>query len=710
MIRFSLKKGQQLLKKQFQAFSTQQNLIEIFIDDVPHKVDPSATIFQACYSAGVIIPRFCYHERLAVAGNCRMCLVEVEKSPKPVAACAAQVAPGMRILTKSEKTRIARGGVMEFLLANHPLDCPICDQGGECDLQDISEQYGYGDSRHNEYKRAVEDKNFGPLVATSMNRCIHCTRCIRFSDEYAGVTELGTSGRGRNTEIGTYIDKMITSELQGNLADICPVGALTNGPYAFTSRPWELKSYDSVDVFDTIIPLIQIDTRGAEIMRVLPRIHEEVNEEWLNDKSRQAFDGLKKQRLTLPLARDAQGNFTDLYWPEAIQQAAKKLQSVKGEEIVGVIGEFADCESIVALKDLLNRFDSDNFEIRGTGVPQLDADFRANYLLNSRITGVEEADVLLLVGTNPKVESPLLNSRILRATRKNNLKVFLIGPANDLTYNYVHLGNNASILDEIANGSHPFAGRLKSAKLPMILTGAGVLERTDGNAIHNALKKIAQNSAVINPQQGWNGFNLLHKEVGRINALELGITARRSSVTPKVVILLGVDNNLNAQDIPKDAYVIYIGSHGDEGAYYADLILPGATYTEKNGTYVSTEGRVQTTKLVALPPSGAKSDWEILRALSEECGCALPYDTLEEVRYRIAELAPHLLKYDYIEPSVLGQIALKPESSKQTISATPFRDLIDNFYMTDAISRQSVTMAKCSTAFNPHKFSTFKQL
>ncbi|KAM3131755.1 hypothetical protein pb186bvf_016151 [Paramecium bursaria] len=692
------------IARALQRFSSQ---IEVFIDDVPIKVDPSFTIYQACYAAGVIIPRFCYHERLAVAGNCRMCLVEVEKSPKPVAACAAQVAPGMRIKTLSEKTKIARGGVMEFLLANHPLDCPICDQGGECDLQDISEQYGYGDSRYNEYKRAVEDKNFGPLISTIMNRCIHCTRCIRFSDEYAGVTELGTSGRGKATEIGTYIDKMITSELQGNLVDVCPVGALTNAPYAFTSRPWELKSYDSVDVFDTIIPNIQVDTRGAEVMRVLPRVNEEVNEEWLNDKSRHAFDGLKKQRITLPYYRDAQGNFVDLTWEEALNKAQQQLL-VKGDEIVGVIGEFADIESIVALKDLLNKLDSDNFEIRGKGVPHLNPDFRANYLMNSKITGIEEADVLLLVGTNPKIESPLLNSRILRATRRNNLKVFLIGPPNDLLYNYVHLGNNASIVQEIASGTHPFAQRIKNAKLPLILAGSGIFERADGDAIHNALRTISQNSPVINPQAGWNGFNLLHKELGRLNALELGITPKRSTTPPKVVILLGTDNNLSPSDIPKDAFVIYIGTHGDEGAYYADLILPGAAYTEKNGTYVSTEGRVQNTRLAVPPPQLAKQDWEIIRALSEVTGQSLSYDTLEELRFRVAELAPHLLKYDYIEPTIFGKFALQ-QQAQQAIYSTPFVDSIDNFYMTDAISRQSVTMAKCSTAFNPIKFSPFRQ-
>lgn len=697
-------------RKGFHSSKSLKAQIEIFIDDKPVKVDSSLTIFQACHEAGVIIPRFCYHERLSVAGNCRMCLVEVEKSPKPVASCAAQVMPGMKVYTKSERTRIARGGVMEFLLANHPLDCPICDQGGECDLQDISQVYGYGEGRYMEYKRAVEDKNIGPIVSTSMNRCIHCTRCIRFSEQVAGVLDLGTSGRGKATEIGTYVDRMIDSELSGNLVDLCPVGALTSGPYAFTSRPWELKSVNSVDLMDSLGSAIQYDYRGSEIMRVLPRIHEDINEEWISDKSRHAFDGLKKQRLTVPLKRTAEGSFNEITWEEAIKEVAQKLTNAPGNQISGLVGEFSDVEAIVALKDLLNRLDSETLEFGGKA-QNLNSDLRSDYIMNSSIVGIEDSDLLLLVGTNPRFEAPVLNSRIIKATRRGSLKVALVGTPQDLNYEYLHLGNSTRVLQEIASGKHPFAERLSKAKLPMILIGANALERADGQAVYNTIKSFAKNTPVISAQNGWNGLNILHREGSRVGALDIGVSPRRSGnvQTSKVVILLGTDN-IKPSDIPKDAFVVYIGTHGDEGAYYADVILPGAAFTEKNGTFVNTEGRTQLTRLVVQPPGLARNDWEILRALSEECGQTLPYDTQEEIRYRIAELAPHLLKYDYIEPSIFGDIAALPTKSKQQLIISPLADNIDNFYMTDAVSRQSVVMAKCSTAFNHVKFSNFKKL
>ncbi|EGR28078.1 NADH dehydrogenase fe-s protein 1, putative [Ichthyophthirius multifiliis] len=696
----------------FHKSSFQNKQIEIFIDGQSAKVDDSYTIFQACYENGVIIPRFCYHERLAVAGNCRMCLVEIENVPKPVAACASQVVPGMKVKTSSEKTRIHRGNVMEFLLANHPLDCPICDQGGECDLQDISVVYGYQQGRYREYKRSVEDKNYGPLVATSMNRCIHCTRCIRFATQICGVDDLGKTGRGKFSEIGTYVEKTFNTELSGNVVDICPVGALTNAPYAFTSRPWELKGYYTTDVMDTIGSAIQVDTRGPEIMRILPRIHEEINDEWISDKTRHAFDGLKKQRLRSPMQRSQEGTYTEMLWEDAMRIIAEKLQGVSGQEIGAIIGEFSDIETITALKDFLNRLDCENFEIRGHDNLKLSADFRANYLFNSRILGIEECDLLLLIGTNPRYESPVLNSRILKQT-KNNLKVFNIGTSQDLMYKTIHLGNSTKVLNEILEGKHPFCERLKKAKLPMILCGANLFEREDGKEIMENLKVIANNYGVISEENKWNGFNILHKECGKINALELGIsTSEISPKKPKVVFLLGADNNIKIEDIPEDSFVVYLGTHGDEGAYFADIILPTATYTEKNATWVNTEGRVQQGRLVVMSPGDAREDWMVIRALSEECGVPLPYDTLEELRYRVAELAPHLLKYDFIEPTSFGKLALQPQKGQnaQTLNVNPITDYIDNFYMTDAISRASVTMAKCSTAFNHEKFDNFKNL
>jgi len=696
------------LFKSFHSSKPHKALVEIFVDGTPIKVDSSYTIFQACQEAGVIIPRFCYHERLAVAGNCRMCLVEVEKSPKPIASCAMQVMPGMRVNTKSEKTRIARGGVMEFLLANHPLDCPICDQGGECDLQDISQVYGYRQGRYMEYKRAVENKNLGPLVQTWMTRCIHCTRCVRFAREIAGVYNLGATGRGKSTEIGTYVESMITSELSGNLPDVCPVGALVNGPYAFTSRPWELKNYNSVDVMDSMGSAIQIDTRGSEIMRILPRVHEEINEEWLGDKSRHAFDGLKFQRLTTPLQRAPDNTFTELSWQEALEKVAKELNSVSGDEISAIIGEFADVESIVALKDLLNRFDCDNFEIR-TDAPKFNADFRSSYVMNSRLTGVEEADLLLLVGTNPKYEAPVFNSRILKAVNHNGLKVALLGSAVDLTYKYTHLGNSTQTLLDIAEGRHPFCAQLANAKLPMVLVGAKTLERPDGRAVLETLRTVAQNSPIINKEAGWNGFNILHSDAARVGALDIGINSipNPNAKKPKIVFILGADN-IRTEDIPEDAFVVYLGTHGDNGAYFADIVLPGAAYTEKTTTFVNTEGRVQMSKMVVPPPGQARNDWEVIRALSEEAGQSLPYDNIEEIRYRIAELAPHLLKYDYIEPTVFGEYGVRALKNSEELNLTPLVDHIDNYYQTDAISRSSVNMAKCSTAFNIHKFSNFR--
>ena len=488
-----------------------------------------------------------------------------------------------------------------------------------------------------EYKRAVEDKNMGPLISATMTRCIHCTRCIRFSEEIAGVLDLGTSGRGNSTEIGTYIPKMMDSELSGNLVDLCPVGALTNAPYAFTSRPWELKSVDSIDVLESLGSSIQVDYRGAEIMRILPRIHEEINEEWISDKSRHAFDGLKRQRLTVPLAKirtpDGKQEYEEKSWEEILPMIGKKLANASGDQIAAIVGEFADCESLVALKDLLNRFDCDNFEVRQSA-PRLDCDFRSNYLMNSRIVGVEDSDLLLLIGTNPKYESPVFNARILKATKRNNLRVALIGAAHDLTYNYLHLGTTLKSLLEIAEGKHPFSQQLKQAKFPMIVVGNSILSRRDGAAVLDLIKKLSLQSPILNKTAGWNGFNILHQEVGRLSALELGLATRCSKLNKdkvKVLFIMGADNNIRVDDIPKDAVVIYLGTHGDEGAYYADYILPSAAYTEKSCTYVNVEGRVQLSRLVVMPPGQSKEDWQIIRALSEECGQTLPYDNIEEV-------------------------------------------------------------------------------
>ncbi|XP_030888983.1 NADH-ubiquinone oxidoreductase 75 kDa subunit, mitochondrial [Leptonychotes weddellii] len=613
------------------------------------------------------IPRFCYHERLSVAGNCRMCLVEIEKAPKVVAACAMPVMKGWNILTNSEKSKKAREGVMEFLLANHPLDCPICDQGGECDLQDQSMMFGSDRSRFLEGKRAVEDKNIGPLVKTIMTRCIQCTRCIRFASEIAGVDDLGTTGRGNDMQVGTYIEKMFMSELSGNVIDICPVGALTSKPYAFTARPWETRKTESIDVMDAVGSNIVVSTRTGEVMRILPRMHEDINEEWISDKTRFAYDGLKRQRLTEPMVRNEKGLLTYTSWEDALSRVAGMLQSFQGNDVAAIAGGLVDAEALIALKDLLNRVDSDTlcteevFPTTGAGT-----DLRSSYLLNTTIAGVEEADVVLLVGTNPRFEAPLFNARIRKSWLHNDLKVALIGSPVDLTYRYDHLGDSPKILQDIAFGSHPFSQVLHEAKKPMVVVGSSALQRSDGAAILEAISNIAQKIQMSSGVTGdWKVMNILHRYVGC-------------------------------------PFHLFAGHHGDVGAPIADVILPGAAYTEKSATYVNTEGRAQQTKVAVTPPGLAREDWKILRALSEIAGMTLPYDTLDQVRNRLEEVSPNLVRYDDVEGANYFQQA--NELSKlvnQQLLADPLvppQLTIKDFYMTDSISRASQTMAKCVKA------------
>lgn len=458
---------------------------------------------------------------------------------------------------------------------------------------------------------------------------------------------------------------------------------------------------------DSMHSAVQFDARGSEVLRVLPRVHEEVNEEWLSDKGRFSYDGLKKQRLTVPMVKDENGVFKESSWIQALTVVGQKMQSFQGNEMAGIIGEFSDVESIIAFKDLFNRMDSDNFEVR-SDTSKLNADLRSSYLFNSKIQGIEYTDMLLLVGVNPRLEVPVLNARILKAVRHNNLKVAYIGPSADLGYDYVHLGNSTSTLNEIVDKTHPIFEHLSKAELPMIMTGSRTLQRTDGKAILNALSNIALETGVYNEAEGWNGFNVLHKDAARVGALDVGIGNNYNpSLKPKLVFILGADN-IRTSDIPEDSFVVYLGTHGDEGAYFADVILPSAAYSEQSATYVNTEGRVNLSRLVVPPPGQARPSWQILRALSEECGQSLPYDTFEELRYRMAELAPHLLKYDYIEGSDFGKEALQGQLNDQQMNNTPLNDQLDNYYQSDAISRSSTIMAKCTAAFNPVKFSNFK--
>ncbi|KAM3667695.1 NADH-ubiquinone oxidoreductase 75 kDa subunit, mitochondrial [Ammospiza maritima maritima] len=684
------------------------NQIEVFVDGHPVLVNPGTTVLQACEKAGVQIPRFCYHDRLSVAGNCRMCLVEIEKAPKPVAACAMPVMKGWNILTNSEKSRKAREGVMEFLLANHPLDCPICDQGGECDLQDQSMMFGSDRSRFRESKRAVEDKNIGPLVKTIMTRCIQCTRCIRFASEVAGVDDLGTTGRGNEMQVGTYVEKMFMSELSGNIIDICPVGALTSKPYAFTARPWETRKVESIDVLDAVGSNIVVSTRTGEVMRILPRLHEDINEEWISDKTRFAYDGLKRQRLTQPMVKNEKGVFVYTSWEDVLPRVAGLLQSVEGKDIAAVVGGLVDAEALIALKDLLNRLNCDMlcteeiFPTAGAGT-----DLRSNYLLNTKIAGVEEADVLLLVGTNPRFEAPLFNARIRKSWLHNDLQVALVGSPVDLTYRYEHLGESPQILQEIASGKHSFSKVLDNAKKPTVVVGSTALQRSDGAAILAAVSAIAQNSrATSGAGADWKVMNILHRVASQVAALDLGfkpgVEAIRKSA-PKVLYLLGADAGaITRQDLPEYCFIIYQGHHGDVGAPMADIILPGAAYTEKAATYVNTEGRAQQTRVAVTPPGMAREDWKIIRAVSELAGLTLPYENLDEIRKRLEEVSPNLVRYDDVEEAnYFIQANELAKLAKQQLLADPLvppQLTIKDFYMTDSISRASQTMAKCVKA------------
>ncbi|XP_068165426.1 NADH-ubiquinone oxidoreductase 75 kDa subunit, mitochondrial-like [Antennarius striatus] len=684
------------------------NMVEVFVDGKSVEVEPGTTVLQACEKAGIQIPRFCYHERLSVAGNCRMCLVEIEKAPKPVAACAMPVMKGWNILTNSEKTRKAREGVMEFLLANHPLDCPICDQGGECDLQDQSMQFGSDRSRFSEQKRAVEDKNIGPLIKTIMTRCIQCTRCVRFASEIAGVEDLGTTGRGNDLQIGTYVEKMFMSELSGNVIDICPVGALTSKPYAFTARPWETRKTESIDVLDAVGSNIVVSTRGGEVMRVLPRLNEDINEEWISDKTRFAYDGLKRQRLTQPMLRNDCGQLTPVTWEDALSCVAGVLQSVKGNEVAAIAGGMTDAETLVSLKDLLNSLNSENlcteelFPMAGAGT-----DLRSNYLLNSRIAGIEECDLLLLIGTNPRYEAPLFNARIRKSWLHNELHVAMVGHKVDLSYTYDHLGEETSILKELANGTHPFCQVLSAAKHPVVVVGSSTLQREDGAAILSAVSTIAQNARTSSGvEEGWKVLNILHRVASQVAALDLGYKPGVDSIRknpPKVLFLLGADAGcITRSDLPKDTFIIYQGHHGDVGAPMADAILPGAAYTEKNGTYVNTEGRSQHTRVAVTAPGMAREDWKIIRALSELAGVTLSYDSLEDIRSRLAEVSPNLVRYNDVEEAnyfkQANELAKGVKQELITIPLVPQQLTVKDFYMTDSISRASQTMAKCIKA------------
>ncbi len=684
---------------------------QLIIDGAPIEVEDGITLLQACEQAGVEIPRFCYHERLSIAGNCRMCLVEVQGSPKPVASCAMGVndLPPNRdgspkvINTKSAMVKKAREGVMEFLLINHPLDCPICDQGGECDLQDQAMAYGKGGSRFAENKRAVEEKYLGPLIKTAMNRCIHCTRCVRFMTEVAGVEELGAIGRGEDMEITTYLERGLMSELSANVNDLCPVGALTHRPWAFNYRPWELRKTESIDVMDAVGSSIRVDARGREVLRILPRNNDAVNEEWISDKTRYVADGLRTQRLDRPYVRK-DGRLAPVSWDEALALVAGRLRAAKPERIGAIAGDLAGAEEMFALRDLLQRLGARNLDCRQDGAkldPRLG---RAGYLFNATIEGIERADAILLVGTNPRLEAAVLNARIRKRWRQGGLAIGVIGERADLTYPYEYLGAGPQTLKELADGRHSFAARLREAKFPMVIVGAAAAARADGAAVLAAAAGLAL-AANSGKDAGWNPFNVLHAAASRVGGLDLGFVPGERGLDVAgmrtaagnggldVLYLLGADE-IDMGSLGK-TFVVYQGSHGDAGAQRADVILPGAAYTEKSATFVNTEGRAQMTARAAFPPGEAKEDWTILRALSAQVGQKLPYDSLPALRAAMYKEAPALARLDAVEPAGLAGVEALAKRGG-ALGPEPFGTAVRDFYLTNPIARASAVMAELS--------------
>ncbi len=667
------------------------------VDGVEVEVEPGTTVLQACEQAGVEIPRFCYHERLSIAGNCRMCLVEVTPGPpKPAASCALPAGDGMEVRTNTEKVKQYREGVMEFLLINHPLDCPICDQGGECDLQDQSMAYGEGASRYNEKRRIVKEKYMGPLIRTIMTRCIHCTRCVRFADEIAGVPSLGAIGRGENMQITTYNEQAFASEMAGNVVDLCPVGALTSKPYTFKARPWELKNTETIDVHDALGSNVRIDSRGKAVMRALPRIHEEVNEEWISDKTRHAVDGLAKNRLDRPYIKK-DGKLQEATWEEAFGAIAAILQGVDGSQIAGIVGDLADAESMYAMKLLISSLGG-SVECRQDG-SKMGAKHRAGYLFNSGVAGIDEADAILLVGSNPRHESPVLNARIRQRWLTRECPVANVGPDVDLSYKVQQLGDSAAVLENILDGNNDFADVLSKAEKPMIILGQGALNRDDSLAIIKLAHDICEK---YGGSGDWNGFNVLHTAASRVAALDMGLVtdggidgildgAEKGDI--KVVYNLGADE-LDTARLEK-AFVIYQGSHGDEGVRHADVILPGVAYTEKPGTYLNTEGRVQVAQRAIFGPGEAREDWTIFRALSEVLGKTLEFDNIAQLRSKMHADYPQFATVDakpnepWAEFGVAGNV-----------SNDGFTHTITDFWGSNPIARSSETMDECRAAMN----------
>ena len=663
-------------------------MLKLKVNDTDVEIEEGLTVLQACEKAGFEIPRFCYHEKLSIAGNCRMCLVEMEKSPKPIASCAMPATDGMIIKTNTPLVEKARKGVMEFLLANHPLDCPVCDQGGECDLQDQSMFYGIDKSRFRENKRYVPDKYMGPLIKTQMTRCIHCTRCIRFATEIAGVTELGAIGRGENMEITTYLEKSMESELSGNVIDLCPVGALTSKPYVFEARPWELKKTETIDVMDAVGSNIRVDTYGWEVKRVLPRINEDINEEWISDKTRYACDGLLKQRLDVPYIRE-NGKLQKTSWREVQEILVSKFNSFKSDEMAGMVGGLADLEMIYSFKSFFEKcLNSKNLECREDRI-YINNNERMNYIFNTSIKGIEESDFILLIGTNPRLEATILNARIRKAYIKNKVKIYSIGSPGDLTYPYQNIGSSTSTIEEIILNKHEISAKIKKSKKPMVIIGESALYGKTGQYVFESLKNFLLNNNFI--RKDWNSLNVLSQQASRVGAIDLDFHSinekenfsffnKLENNEFKFLYLLGVDDiNFNKDD----KFIVYQGSHGDKGAEIADIILPGAAYTEKNGLFVNLEGRVQNSYKASYPPGDSREDWIIFKDLANKMKRPLEFNNIKSLRENIKK---------YINKKIYKKIENKNSVNfvKDSISIKPI-----DYYYTNPIARSSKVMNEC---------------
>lgn len=681
-------------------------MTKLKVDGKEIEVPDHFTLLQACEEAGAEVPRFCFHERLSVAGNCRMCLVEVKGGPpKPAASCAMGVRDVRggpngelpEVFTNTPMVKKAREGVMEFLLINHPLDCPICDQGGECDLQDQAMAFGIDSSRYTENKRAVEDKYIGPLVKTVMNRCIHCTRCVRFTTEVGGISELGLIGRGEDAEITTYLEQAMTSELQGNVVDLCPVGALTSKPFAFTARPWELNKTESIDVMDAVGSAIRVDTRGREVMRIMPRVNEAVNEEWISDKTRFIWDGLKTQRLDRPYVR-RDGRLQAASWGEAFAAIKGAVSATTGNKIGAIAGDIASVEEMYALKSLIASLGSENIDCRQDGAALDPSLGRASYIFNPTIEGIEKADALLIVGSNPRFEAAVLNARIRKRFRRGNFPIGVIGEAGVLRYDYEYLGSGPETLNDLVENGNAFVDKLTAAKNPMIILGPGAVARTDGAGVLALAARLA--AAVGAVTEDWNGFGLLHTAASRVGGLDLGFVpgakgadAAEMLKSMDVLFLLGADELDFAAKGAK--FTVYIGSHGDAGAHTADVILPAATYTEKSGIWVNLEGRVQMGNRAGFAPGEAREDWAILRALSDVLGHKLPFDSLSALRAKLYAEYPHFAALDEVAPGTGEQVAAIAKKAVR-VNKSGFASPVRDFYLTNPIARASAVMAECS--------------